>query len=113
LATPPVVNAVIRKVNQKRISNSKDLRKLRIVLRDPVARDYFLSDEGDIESALLRAAPPQPKESEGLSHDWDAAIQAMKRIPWTALSELKGDSEILQKIADAEALLKSLRKTLS
>ena len=37
----------------------------------------------------------------------------MKRIPWTALAELKGDPEILRKIDDAEALLKSLRETLS
>jgi ParB family transcriptional regulator, chromosome partitioning protein len=37
----------------------------------------------------------------------------MKRAPWTTLAELKGDPEILKKIEDAEALLKSLRKTLS
>jgi hypothetical protein len=30
----------------------------------------------------------------------------------TALSDLKGDAEILRKIDDAEALLKSLRKAL-
>ena len=29
----------------------------------------------------------------------------MKRVPWTALAELKGDPEILKKIDDAEALL--------
>jgi ParB family chromosome partitioning protein len=37
----------------------------------------------------------------------------MKRVPWMALAELKGDADILKKIDDAEALLKSLRKTLS
>ena len=37
----------------------------------------------------------------------------MKRVPWTAIEELKGDPDILKKIADAEALLKSLRKSLS
>jgi ParB family chromosome partitioning protein len=37
----------------------------------------------------------------------------MKRVPWTMLAELKGDPDILKKIEDAEALLKSLRKTLS
>ena len=30
----------------------------------------------------------------------------MKRVPWTALADLKGDPEILKKIEDAEALLK-------
>lgn len=37
----------------------------------------------------------------------------MKRVPWTALAELRRDSEILKKIDDAEELLRSLRKTLS
>jgi ParB family transcriptional regulator, chromosome partitioning protein len=35
----------------------------------------------------------------------------MKHVPWTALAELRGDLEILRKIDEAEALLKSLRKT--
>jgi ParB family chromosome partitioning protein len=37
----------------------------------------------------------------------------MKRVPWTALEQLKGDAEILRKIDDAEALLRSLRRALS
>jgi ParB family transcriptional regulator, chromosome partitioning protein len=36
----------------------------------------------------------------------------MKRVPWTVLSDLKGDCDILKRIDDAEALLKSLRKAL-
>jgi ParB family chromosome partitioning protein len=37
----------------------------------------------------------------------------MKRVPWTAIAELKGDPDVLKKIDEAESLLKSLRKTLS
>ena len=44
LLTPSVVEAVVGKVNAKRISNSKDLRKLRLILPDPVAKANFLSD---------------------------------------------------------------------
>jgi ParB family chromosome partitioning protein len=113
LLTPTAVGAVIKKVNQKRITNSKDLRKLRRILPDPVAREHFLSDEGDLESAMLRVAPDDKEGKTGLSGELGAAVEAMKRIPWTALAELKGDPEILKKIDDAEALLKSLRKTLS
>jgi ParB family transcriptional regulator, chromosome partitioning protein len=113
LVTPSVVEAVIRKVGQKRITNSKDLRKLRSILPDPVAREHFLSDDGDLESAMLRLAPSAKKTRGELAGDLDAAVEAMKRVPWTTLAELKGDPEILQKLDDAEALLKSLRKTLS
>jgi ParB family transcriptional regulator, chromosome partitioning protein len=112
LLTPSVVDAVVQKVGEKRITNSKDLRKLRAILPDPVARDHFLKDEGDLESASLRLAPGK-KEKRGLSGELDSAVEAMKRVPWTALAALKGDAEILEKIDEAEALLKSLRKTLS
>jgi ParB family transcriptional regulator, chromosome partitioning protein len=37
----------------------------------------------------------------------------MKRVSWTVLAELKGDPDILKKIDETEALLQSLRKTLS
>jgi len=43
LLVPSVIDAVVNKVNQKRITNSKDLRKLRTILPDPVARAHFLS----------------------------------------------------------------------
>lgn len=112
LVTPEVVDAVVEKVKAKRITNSKDLRKLRSILRDPVARADFLSREGDIDSALLRQASPDPK-SVGLVGELESAIKAMKGLPWTALAELKGDPDLLKRIDDAEALLGNLRKMLS
>ncbi len=115
LLTPSVIDAVVKKVNQKRITNSKDLRKLRTVLPDPVAREHFLSDVGDLESSLLRIPPTekQATSTSSLTGELDAAVDAMKRVPWTALESLKGDPEILKKLDDAEALLRSLRKSLA
>ena len=113
LLTPSVVDAVVKKVNQKRVTNSKDLRKLRTILPDPVAREHFLSGAGDLDSAMLRVGPSGKKVKSSLTGDLDAAVEAMKRVPWMELAELKGDPEILKKINDAEALLKSLRETLS
>lgn len=113
LLTPTVVDAVVKKVNQKRVTNSKDLRKLRVILPDPVAREHFLSKEGDLDSAMLRVGPPARKEKASFAGDLDAAVESMKRVPWTALAELKGDPDILKKIDDAEALLKALRQALS
>jgi ParB family chromosome partitioning protein len=112
LVTPPVVEAVVKKVADRRITNSKDLRKLRAILPDPVARAHFLSDEGDIDSAMLRLGSV-PKKKAGLAADLEAAVESMKHVPWTALADLRGDPELLRKIDEAEALLRSLRKTLS
>jgi len=108
-----VIDAVVKKVNQKRITNSKDLRKLRTILPDPVARAHFLSDTGDLESAQLRIRPTEKKGNAGLLTDLQTAVEAMKNVPWTMLQELKGDSDMLKKLDDAENLLKSLRKALT
>lgn len=113
LITPSVVDAIVRKVDQRRITNSKDLRKLRSILPDPVARAHFLSEEGDLETAMLRLAPAAKKANTGLAGELESAVEAMKRVPWTALEAMKGDPDILKKIEDAETLLKSLRKTLT
>lgn len=113
LLTPTVIDAVVKKVNQKRITNSKDLRKLRTILPDPVARLQFLSDTGDLESAMLRLGPAPKPAKGGLAGDLEAAVDAMKKVPFSALQELKGDAEVLKRIDEAEALLRSLRGALS
>ena len=113
LLVPSVIDAVVTKVNQKRITNSKDLRKLRTILPDPVARAHFLSDTGDLESAQLRIRPAEKKSTDGLLTDLETAVEAMKTVPWTLLQELKGDPDVLKKLDDAENLLKSLRKALT
>jgi ParB family transcriptional regulator, chromosome partitioning protein len=114
LLTPSVVDAVVRKINQKKITNSKDLRKLRVILRDPVAKSHFVSDEGDIESSLLRiVTPPDKKPAAGLMSEIEATIEAIKRMPWTSIEELKGNPEVVQRLDDAEELLRTLRKNLT
>ncbi len=111
---PTVIDAVVEKVNQKRITNSKDLRKLRSILADPVAKAHFLSDAGDLESAQLHISPAEKKGTgnTGVLAELDAAVAAMQNVPWTTLQSLKGDTDVLRKIEDAEKLLKSLRSAL-
>jgi ParB family transcriptional regulator, chromosome partitioning protein len=55
---------------------------------------------------------PEKKGKGGLARDLDAAVEARKSVPWTALRDLKGDPDILRTIDDAEELLQSLRKAL-
>ena len=114
LLTPEVMDAVVEKINRNQITNSKDLRKLRSILPDPVARSHFMESTGDIGSALLRVTTPTSTRGEsGLAAELEAMSSAVKKIPWTDLDSLKGDSELLKKISSAEELLQGLRKTLS
>jgi ParB family chromosome partitioning protein len=112
LLVPSVIDAVVEKVNQKRITNSKDLRKLRAILPDPVARAHFLANEGDLESAQLRLRPTDKDASDGALSKMESALAALKGLPWTAFQEMRGDPKVLAKIEEAEALLKSLRNAL-
>jgi ParB family chromosome partitioning protein len=62
---------------------------------------------------MLRLGQAERKPKGRLAGELDAAVEAMKRVPWTALGELKGAAEILKKIDDVETLLKSLRWALN
>ena len=112
LLGPDVINTVVKKINNQEITSSKDIRQLRNVLRDPVAKKEFMSPTGSIDSAILKIPATSPKRTVGLAGDLDELTQAIRRYPWTELTALKGDAEVVKKIADAEKLLKDLRKAL-
>lgn len=113
LLTPAVESAVVTKVAQKRITNSKDLRKLRMILRDPVATRHFLGTEGDIDSALLRIpADSRAKNNKGAIGDFVSAIEALRNMSWTEVGALKGDAELIDRIDEAQVLLSGLKKSL-
>lgn len=97
-------------MKEHRITN---LRKLRTIVPDPVARDHFLNSQGDIESAMLRVASVKRPSDAGLPAELDAVMESVKRIPWTELQELKGDADLLKKIEAAGTMLKSLKKAWS
>jgi ParB family transcriptional regulator, chromosome partitioning protein len=113
LLTASVIDAVVKKVNQKRITSSKDLRKLRAILADPVAKSHFLSAQGDIESAMLRLSATKKAPKAAATSDLGVLIEAMNSLPWTTLQQLKGDVALLKKVEEAESTLKSLRKALT
>jgi ParB family chromosome partitioning protein len=110
LLTPTVMDEVVRKVNEHEITNSKDIRKLRLVLRDPVARQKFV--DGENLSSVLAFVPAEEKKRSGLAGELEQLTEALKRHSWTALVEKRGDPELLEQVAEAEKLLKALKKVL-
>jgi ParB family chromosome partitioning protein len=111
LLTPTVLDAIVRRVNDKEITNSKDIRKLRVVLRDPVAKQKFV-DGAALESVMEDVAPPPEARSVGLEGEIAELTQALKRHSWTSLLEKRGDSNLLKQVEEAEHLLRDLRKVL-
>ncbi len=111
--TSAVLDTIVRRVNNQEITNSKDIRKLRNILRDPVARDDFLNDSGSIQAALSKLGPAPSKKGHGLLEDIEDLSEAIRRYPWTTLDSLKGDRQVIAKLEEAEKLLKNLKKALS
>lgn len=113
LLTPTVLDTILKRINEQTITNSKDVRKIRQILKDPVAKENFLSPEGTIDSALQALSPAPSKKSKGLLGDIEQLSESLQRYPWTTLTALKGDQEVLRKLEETEKLIKELKKTLS
>jgi ParB family chromosome partitioning protein len=113
ILTPTVLDTIIKKVNEQEITNSKDLRKLRQILKDPVGKENFLSAEGSIESALKTLGPVPSKKAHGLLGDIEQLSESLQRYPWTTLAAMKGDQQVIRKLEETEKLIKELKKALS
>jgi ParB family chromosome partitioning protein len=113
LFTPTVLDVVVKKINEQEITNSKEVRKLRQILKDPVAKDSFLSAGGTIDGALKILGPAPAKKAHGLIGDIDQLSESLQRYPWTTLAAMKGDLQVLRKLEETEILIKQLKKALS
>jgi ParB family chromosome partitioning protein len=112
LLTPTVLDTLMQRINKKEITNSKDVRRLRQILKDPVAREEFLTKGATIEAALQKVAPTASKRGQGILGEIEELTEVIKRYSWTALSALKGDPQAMRKIEETEKLLRELRKSL-
>ena len=113
LLTPTVLDTIVRKVNENEITNSKEIRKLRLVLRDPVAKQKFV--EGESLEAVMDALQPasdRKKQQGGLAGEIEQLTQAIKRHSWTTLIESRGDEQLRRQVEQAETLLRELKKAL-
>jgi ParB family chromosome partitioning protein len=113
ILTPTVLDTILKKINEQEITNSKEIRKLRQILKDPVAKENFLSQGGTLETALRTISPAPSKKGQGLVGDIEQLSESLQRYPWTTLTALKGDRQVLRKLEEAEKWIKELKKTLS
>ena len=112
LLTPSVLDAIVEKINAKLITNSKEVRQLRAILKDPVAKDTFLQPATTIVDSLEKIGPTKKPRKKGLGGDLAAIVDTIRRHPWTELAELRGDEDTIRTIEEAERLLRDLKKSL-
>ena len=112
LLTPDALKVIMRRIKEREITNSKDLRKLRKILKDPVAKEKFMSGE-NMDSALNMVVADTPKKGQSIVGDIEELSESLKNYSWTTLIKLKGDAQFLDKLEETEKLLKELKKALS
>lgn len=115
ILTPSIVDEVVRRVNEREITNSKEIRKLRQIVKDPIAEDAFLNKKLSINRAL-GSIPTQAAasvQSQGLTSDIQSLCDCIRSQSWTELIKLKDDPELLRRIEEAQDLLKQLKKSVS
>src|ERR1700730_13032318 len=62
ILTPTVLDTILKQLNEQEITNSKEIRKLRQILKDPVAKENFLSQGGTLETASRILGPAPSKK---------------------------------------------------
>jgi len=116
--TPDVETALTRKINEKKLVNSKEIRALRRIVPQEAALNEFLSDEGTIASALQKIPTPAPEPNgqgygAGIALDISTFSQQLGRYSWEELDQIRGDSNLLETIESAEAKLARLKAAVA
>lgn len=112
LVTPKVLDEIIRRINNKELASSKDVRKIRQILKDPVAHDKFMTG-ATIDEAMQVLGPVPSKKGQSILGDIDELGEVIRRYPWTTLVAYKGNAQVLKKLEEAEKLISDLKKALS
>ena len=117
LLTPSVSDELVRRVNEQELTSSKDVRKLRTILKDPLAEDAFLTKKLSIDRCLgmtkSASSLGEAMSSGGLADDLKVMCERIKNQPWTEVIKLKSDKKLKLQIEEAQELLKQLKKSVS
>ena len=115
---PEVEDILIRKINQGKLKNSKEVRELRKIVPYPPALDEFMSENGTIESALKKLPDDSGGGSShgsyggGILRDIQAFSEQLGRYAWTELEALRDDAYFREALDAADERLALLRRAL-
>jgi len=112
--TPQVIDALVKKINDGLIKNSKDIRKLRQILRDSKATSEFMRNGGTIESAItaLPLPPEGYRRGSSIAEDLDALVSVLQRYSWSDLRQMRGDRDLIRKLDEVEKLARDMKEAL-
>jgi len=109
--TPEIEAAIVKKVNEGLLTNSRELRKLRKIVKEPEALAEFMRDDGTIDSAMekLSGQADTTGLGQGIVRDLDNLITTLRSYSWSAVQEVKRDPALKSKLDEADRLIYQLR----
>lgn len=109
--TPEIEAAIIKKVNEGLITNSKELRKVRDIVKNKKALAEFLRDAGTIDTAMKKISinDKSMASEQGITSDLDNLIKILRSYSWSSIKDLKQDPLVPRKLAEIDKLVKELR----
>lgn len=109
--TPEIESSIIKKVNEGLLTNSKELRKLRKIVKEPEALAEFMRDDGTIDSAMekLWGQTGTTGLGQGIVHDLDNLITTLRSYSWSAVQDVKRDPALKSKLDEVDKLIHQLQ----
>ncbi len=80
-----MLDTIVEKISAKLITNSKEVRQLRAILKDPVAKDTFLQPSTTITDALEKIGATKRPRKKGLGGDLAAIVVKQEMIVRTGV----------------------------
>ena len=118
LRPPDVESVIIRKINEGLIKTSKEIRLLRKVLRDDVARAEFMKEGSTVADALRAIGPSSSGEDtrqrygQSVAEDLKTFGDSLSKYSWRVLRSIRNREELLTRIKHCQALLTELEEVL-
>ena len=109
--TPEIEAAIVKKVNEGLLTNSRELRKLRKIVKEPEALAEFMRDDGAIDSAMEKLTEQTGTTGlgQGIVRDLDNLITTLRSYSWSAVQDVKKDPALKSKLDEADKLINQLR----
>jgi len=108
--TSEIEGAIIKKVTKGLLTNSRELRKLRVIVKDPQALTEFMRDEGTIDSAMekLPVQTGTARSGQGIVYDLDNLIATLRSYSWSTIQDVKRNPALRSKLDEANKLVHDL-----
>lgn len=109
--TPEIEAAIVKKVNEGLLTNSRELRKLRKIVKEPEALAEFMRDSGTIDSAMQKLSEQTGTTGlgQGIVHDLDNLITTLRSYSWSAVQDVRKAPALKSRLEEAEKLIHQLR----